>query len=145
MQALRREHSGELADGTLRTALEDANRVTSYQGEGADIILNSGRGRELATFGGNWDNKNIYSNLEYVLQVEARQLGVDEVYVQLNSTVVRSGIEVSVPNSEVVNLMNEMLETGTTQRSLGGKLIVIFNNAGEEVWRGVIPYVEFEG
>jgi hypothetical protein len=114
------EHPG-LHEKVATAAARNAAEVAGAGGEGADVILVNGQGREVSVHSGAFTGQGIGSHL----QEEARQLGTNEVYLQINTA-----------GASREALLGMIPEIRAGYPELDGLNIKFFGPDGEAWWEG---------
>ena len=114
------EHAG-LNPKVAGDAVEGAVRVMGKGGKGGDVVLDPLVTREVSVHTGRFDAKGIIAHL----QGEARQAGVREIYLQVDT----GGL-----NRQAVREVMNSIQNGIPE--LNGVRVRIYNADGQVMWQG---------
>ena len=117
---LREEHA-DLHPKVADDAVEGAVRVMGKGGKGGDVVLDPLVTREVSVHTGRFDAKGIIAHL----QGEARQAGVREIYLQVDT----GGL-----NRQAVREVMNSIQNGIPE--LNGVRVRIYNADGQVMWQG---------
>jgi hypothetical protein len=118
------EHPG-LHANVADEAVDGAVRVMGAGGAGGDVVLDPHVTREVSVHTGRLDEQNLTSHL----QNEARQAGVREIYLQVNSP--------GATSQAIRQAMNK-IQNGV--RELAGVRVRVYDHQGRMVWKGNMQF-----
>lgn len=120
IKELKDEHPG-LNDRVADDAVNGAKRVMGAGGAGGDVVLDEHVTREVSVHAGRLDQPNLTTHL----QAEARQAGVREIYLQINS-----------PGATTQSIRQVMdgIQNGIPE--LKGIRVRVYDSQGRVVWQG---------
>jgi len=120
MKELLDEHPG-LHPKVADDAVNGAVRVMGSGGAGGDVVLDPQVTREVSVHSGRLDQQNLTTHL----QAEARQAGVREIYLQVNSA--------GATTQSIRQTMNG-IQNGVPE--LAGIRVRVYDSQGQLVWQG---------
>lgn len=130
-QSLIREHRNEkknieLNPKVANDAVRGGSSVAGKNGEGADVRLLNGGGREVSIHAGSFDKKSIGSHL----QDEAGQRGTSEIYMQISSI---NSKDTPVNREEFLKMVPDIRKS---YQELDNKYVKIYGDDGSVWWNG---------
>jgi hypothetical protein len=114
------EHPG-LHERVADDAVSGAVRVMGAGGAGGDVVLDEHVTREVSVHTGRLDQQNLTTHL----QEEARQAGVREIYLQINS-----------PGATTQSIRQAMNGIQNGIPELAGIRVRVYESQGRLVWKG---------